>query len=100
MDRAGKPEDRGNAGETAESFFHPSRPSGFGCLVQHKRLIRKSKAEQGAGGTPVHLENPGLREAWPPSPPPCPSAPVGGHTGCGVSSSSGAQTVTTICSPV
>jgi hypothetical protein len=59
MDQAGKPEGPENAGETVQSFFHPSRPTGFGCLVQRKRLTRKPKSEQGAGRTPVYLGNPG-----------------------------------------
>jgi len=36
---AGRTEGRGNAGETAASFFHPSDPSGLGYLIQRKRLI-------------------------------------------------------------
>src|SRR4051794_8326254 len=39
MDWAGRTEDRGNAGETAGSFFHPSGPSEFGYLIQRKGLI-------------------------------------------------------------
>jgi len=39
MDRAGRTENRGNAGEIAASFFHPSRPSGIGYLIQRKSLI-------------------------------------------------------------
>src|SRR4051812_29486878 len=39
MDWAGRTEDRGNAGETAGSFFHPSGPSEFGYLIQLKSLI-------------------------------------------------------------
>ena len=39
MDWAGRTEGRGNAGETAGSFFHPSGPSGPGYLIQRKSLI-------------------------------------------------------------
>ena len=39
MDWAGRTEGRGNAGETAGSFFHPSGPSEFGYLIQRKSLI-------------------------------------------------------------
>ena len=39
MDRVGGPQAHRNVGETADSFFHPSRPSGFGCPVHRKRLI-------------------------------------------------------------
>src|SRR4051794_981818 len=41
MDRASRPEGRRNANETADSFFHPSRPPELGCLVRHKRLTQK-----------------------------------------------------------
>ena len=33
LDLADTSEDRGNAGETADSLFHPSRPSGLGYLT-------------------------------------------------------------------
>ena len=39
MNWAGRTEDRGNAGETAASFFHPSGPSGLGHLIPRKSLI-------------------------------------------------------------
>jgi hypothetical protein len=39
MDWAGRPEGCGNAGRTADSFFHPSRPSGLGHLIHRKSLI-------------------------------------------------------------
>ena len=39
MDWAGMTEGRGNAGETADSFFHPSGPSEFGYLIHRKGLI-------------------------------------------------------------
>jgi hypothetical protein len=39
MDWTGRTEGRGNAGKTADSFFHPSRPSGLGYLIQRKSLI-------------------------------------------------------------
>ena len=45
--------------ETAGSFFHPSGPSEFGYLIQHKRLILQSKSARGAGRTPFHQVNPG-----------------------------------------
>ena len=44
MDWAGKTEDRGNAGETAGSFFHPSGPSKFDYLIQRKSLILQLKS--------------------------------------------------------
>ena len=62
---AGRPERRGNAGETAESYFHPSRPSGFGRLTQHKRLGLNRKSAHGAGSWPIHLGNPGLISSSP-----------------------------------
>ena len=36
MDRVDRPEGRRNASETADSFLHPSRPSGFGYLAHCK----------------------------------------------------------------
>jgi transposase-like protein len=39
IDWAGRTEGRGNAGQTADSFFHPSGPSGFRHLIQCKSLI-------------------------------------------------------------
>ena len=39
IDWAGRTEGRGNAGQTANSFFHPSDPSGFSCLIPPKSLI-------------------------------------------------------------
>ena len=39
MDWVGRAEGRGNAGETADSFFHPPSPSGLGYLIQRKGLI-------------------------------------------------------------
>jgi hypothetical protein len=57
MDRVDRPEGRGNAGKTADSFFHPSRPSGFGHLVHRKILILHLKSMRGAGRMPIHLGN-------------------------------------------
>ena len=48
MNWAGRTEDRGNAGETAGSFFHPPGPSEFGYLIQRKGLILQSKLAPGA----------------------------------------------------
>jgi hypothetical protein len=59
MDPVDKPEGRGNAGEIAESSFHPSRPSGCGYLVHRKILISQPKSMHGAGRTAIHLGNPG-----------------------------------------
>src|SRR5215213_8935402 len=59
MDWAGRTEDRGNAGETAGSFFHPSGPSEFGYLIQRKGLILQPKLAPGADRTPFHPVNPG-----------------------------------------
>ena len=47
MDRVDRPEDRGNAGWTADSYFHPSRPSGFGCPLRCKKLISRRKSVLG-----------------------------------------------------
>src|SRR3954451_1433591 len=60
LDPADLPESRGNAGETPDPFFHPSRPSGFGFLVHRNSLTQQLKSGHGAGRTPVHLGNPGL----------------------------------------
>ena len=59
MDRVDKPEGPGNTGETADFFFHPSRPSGFGRLVHRKSLIFPLKSVCGANRAPFHLGNPG-----------------------------------------
>jgi len=39
MDWADRTKGLGNAGKTANSFFHPSGPSEFGYLIQCKSLI-------------------------------------------------------------
>src|SRR4051812_4002935 len=39
IDWAGRTEGRGNAGQTADSFFHPSGPSGFSHLIPPKSLV-------------------------------------------------------------
>src|SRR4051794_33772139 len=49
IDWAGRTEGRGNAGQTADSFFHPSGPSGFSYLIPPKSLIRLSKLTREAG---------------------------------------------------
>ena len=66
MDRVDGPEGRGNVGETAASFFHPSRPSGLGCPVHCKKLIWWWKPVHGARRAPTHLGNPGeeRRGCW------------------------------------
>src|SRR3954463_7976679 len=68
MDWAGRTEDRGNAGETAGSFFHPSGRSEFGYLTQREGLIYQSKLARGAGRAPFHPVNPGshsdLHPCW------------------------------------
>jgi hypothetical protein len=51
MDRVDKPEGGGNAGETAGSFFHPSRLSGLGYLVQRKILTYQPEWVHAAGRT-------------------------------------------------
>jgi hypothetical protein len=43
MDWVSRTEGRGNAGETADSFFHPSGPSEFGYLIHRKSLILQPK---------------------------------------------------------
>src|SRR3954454_8262497 len=63
MDWAGRTGGRGNAGETAGSFFHPSGPSELGHLIQRKSLTYRSKLARGAGRTPFHPVNPGLRRS-------------------------------------
>ena len=55
LDPADRPEGRGNAGETADSLFHPSRPSGLGYLIWSKALTCQPKLVQGSGQTPIHL---------------------------------------------
>src|SRR3954451_19682644 len=60
MDWAGRTEDQGNAGETADSFFHPSGPSKFGYLIQRKGLTLLQKLASGADRTPFHPVNPGV----------------------------------------
>src|SRR4051812_40191624 len=59
LELADTPESRGNAAGTADSFFHPSRPSGLGHLIQRKGLILPSKSAPGDGRTPIHPGNPG-----------------------------------------
>src|SRR3954453_18827343 len=59
IDWAGRTEGRGNAGQTANSFFHPSGPSGFSHLIPPKSLIKLPKLTRGAGRTPFHPGNPG-----------------------------------------
>ena len=59
IDWAGRTEGRGNAGQTADLFFHPSGPSGFSYLILPKSLISLSKLTRGAGRTPFHPGNPG-----------------------------------------
>jgi hypothetical protein len=59
MDRVDRSEGRGNAGEIADAFFHPSRPSGLGHLVHRKILFSHLKSMRDAGRTPIHLGNPG-----------------------------------------
>ena len=60
MDWAGRTEGRGNAGETADSFFHPSGPSRPGNLIQRKSLILQPELVRGGGRPPFHPGNPGL----------------------------------------
>jgi hypothetical protein len=59
MDWAGRTEGRGNAGETAGFFFHPSDPPGFGYAIQLKILIYQSKLARGADRVSFHRVNPG-----------------------------------------
>ena len=60
MDWAGRTEGRGNAGDTADSFFHPSGPSRPGNLIQRKSLILGPELARGGGRPPFHPGNPGL----------------------------------------
>ena len=60
MDWAGRIEGRGNAGETADSFFHPSGPSRPGNLIQRNSLILRPELARGGGRPPFHPGNPGL----------------------------------------
>jgi hypothetical protein len=59
LDPANTSKARGNAGETADSLFHPSRPSGPGHLIQRKALTLQPKLVHRAGRTAIHLGNPG-----------------------------------------
>src|SRR5215213_9750279 len=61
IDRGDKPESPGITGKTADSFFHPSRPSGFGHLIRRKSLNFQPKSARDARGTTTHLGNPGSR---------------------------------------
>src|SRR3954451_17912124 len=54
MDWADRTEGRGNAGKTANSFFHPSGPSEFGYLIQRKSLIPQSKLARGDARMSFH----------------------------------------------
>src|SRR3954449_9007616 len=63
MDWADRTKGRGNAGNTANSFFHPSGPSEFGYVIQRKNLILQSKLARGAGRTPFHPVNPGSKDS-------------------------------------
>jgi hypothetical protein len=49
------------AGQSADSSFHPSRPSGPGHLIQRKSLIYRPRLVHGAGRTPIHPGNPGSK---------------------------------------
>src|SRR3954447_84379 len=60
IDWTGRTKGCGNAGQTADSFFHPSDPSGFSHLIPPKSLIQLPKLTRGAGRTPFHPGNPGL----------------------------------------
>jgi hypothetical protein len=80
MARVDRPRGPRNAGETADSFFHPSRPSGFGHLAHRKSLISQAKLVHGAGRTPIHLGNPGLT-AFFPLPGPALPLPIGDKGG-------------------
>ena len=53
MDRVNGPEVRKSVGEIADSFFHPSRPSGFVCPVWRKRPIQQQNSVDVAGQTPI-----------------------------------------------
>jgi hypothetical protein len=50
LDPADRPEGRENAGGIIESFFHPSRPSGFGYPIQGNTLARRPKLVRGVAG--------------------------------------------------
>src|SRR5215213_5787076 len=63
FDRADTPEGHGNAGETADSWFHPSRPSGLRHLIWRKVLTCQSELVHVAGRTPTHPGNPGLDDS-------------------------------------
>ena len=43
LDPADTPEGHENASEAADSYFHPSHPSGLGYLVQRKPLLYRQK---------------------------------------------------------
>jgi hypothetical protein len=60
MDWVGRIVGRGDAGKTADSYFHPSPLSGLGCPIPCKRLVRQSKLACRAGRAPFHPGNPGL----------------------------------------
>src|SRR3954452_10869710 len=62
LDPADMPEGRRNAGETTDSLFHPSRPSGLGYLIWSKALTCQPKLVHGSGQTPFHLGNPGFNQ--------------------------------------
>jgi hypothetical protein len=49
LDPADAPKGRGNAGETADSRFHPSRPLGLGHLIWRKVLAHQRKLVHEAG---------------------------------------------------
>jgi hypothetical protein len=59
MDWAGRTKGSGNAGEIADSLFHPSRPSGFGYLIHCKGLILRLELTHEAGRMPFHPGDPG-----------------------------------------
>src|SRR4051812_45907393 len=54
IDWAGRTEGRGNAGQTADSFFHPSGPSGFSHLIPPKSLNITTEALVGFRGDGAH----------------------------------------------
>jgi hypothetical protein len=60
LDPPNTPEGHGNVGETADSRFHPSRPSGLGHLIWRKALAPQRKLMHEAARTAIHLGNPGL----------------------------------------
>ena len=59
MNRVSRTECRRNVGETADFFFHPSRPSGLGYLIPRKSLICRVELACEAGRMPFHPGNPG-----------------------------------------